>query len=181
MIKIPDTTLLSALGREIPSVDVIPIVCGEYGLMVTGEVLEEISRMPCERIDAARGLMIPPLQSGERYRKIVSYLVSRYTVLHIGELSCIATSLMLSSEGRENYLVLDDKPARNLAEKIHNDDQIVRILGNVPPLKFTGTFGLLIHLKSKGRISKSECAKISDDLRHSTFRLNPGMLDRFIK
>ena len=95
----------------------------------------------------------------------------------MGELSTIVTSILLTSTGINNYLITDDRAARKLIEKIHQDKKLENILGGeMKKIDCTGTIGLLRRLKTLGILSDDTCNTIADDLLNSTFGITPELL-----
>lgn len=60
---------------------------------------------------------------------------------------------------------------------IHKDPFIKMRLGFVPDrVKYTGTVGLICHLKHKGLFDKNDCGLIKEDLMNSGFRVKSDIL-----
>lgn len=114
----------------------------------------------------------------ESYRKLYEMLERRNLWIGRGELSSILCSIFMTHDGIENYLVTDDRKARELIKNIHNDPEVARILGFVPNrVNLTGTIGMIGHIRDLGKISQEVCHKIKIDLKNSTFRANEKLYD----
>jgi predicted nucleic acid-binding protein len=82
---------------------------------------------------------------------------NRYPYLGYGEIEVILWWLKLESSVDKNYCIIDDKKARNIAEK-HN-------------VVFTGTIGLIELLLKKQAINKDKRNELINKLSSSRFRM----------
>lgn len=173
--KVLDNTALSAFRNEIRSVDVLAVLTSEYPVVVTGAVMEE-------SMAKTGGRQIPDvvkIMSSDDVEDAASKLRKRFVGLHIGECTAIAQSVLLTRCGVENYIVTDDRAARNTIERIGESVNVDDIFGfPVGRIKLAGTVGLVIRLYQRGLLSGEECSKIADDLEGSTFRVSKGLLKK---
>lgn len=174
LTKVLDNSVVTALGRDIRSVKLIPLITSGYGITLTSDVIEE-----CR--DYENGALLPLFASAttiddERVRSISSLLKLWRPNLGKGECSAIATSLVLTADGRKNYLVLDDGVARRCAKDAGSLPGVIKILGKRVDLNLTGTVGLVRHLYDKGLISEKDKQSIGYDLETSSFRISDDLL-----
>ena len=87
----------------------------------------------------------------------------RHLNLGNGEISVILASIGLNKTGKKYYAVIDDKQARKVAKQYN--------------VNLTGTFGLLMTLKSKGLIDIKYYNKIREKFKNSGFRINVDELE----
>ncbi|MCG7848353.1 MAG: hypothetical protein MIO93_04140 [ANME-2 cluster archaeon] len=88
----------------------------------------------------------------------IFHFKNRYPYLGNGEIEVILWWLKLDSSVDKNYCIIDDKKARQIAEK-HN-------------VVFTGTIGLIELLLKKQAITKDKRDKLLNKLSSSRFRMN---------
>ncbi|HKM14024.1 MAG TPA: hypothetical protein VJY42_03820 [Candidatus Methanomethylophilaceae archaeon] len=177
MIKIFDNSAVSSTGRDIKSMDVMECIKIEYDVRITIGVVAECnnSKHP-DNSKLLNGLNVIS-HMGDNFDKIVKHLLKKYKRIGRGETESIAASILLASNGIKNYLILDEKFARNVVSKIRNDCEIKKIIGEpIPEIYLSGTIGLINHLKEKGILTKEQTSTIADDLQKSTFRINDELL-----
>ena len=85
----------------------------------------------------------------------------RYFKLGIGEKSIMSLALEYQEQGHECYCVLDDKYARDVAQKLE--------------LNVKGSIGLLVLLKEKGLLKNPN--EVADKIRESPFRISDKVLE----
>ncbi len=175
MKKIIDNSVISAIGKNIRSVELMPILLDRYGVVVPRAVVEE-----CWKYEDGR--LIPLIESTEtaddpRIARISSILKRYYQTLGSGEISCIATALVLTADDVPNYLVLDDRVAKNIAAKVGKLQEIRDVLDVDITLNITGTVGLVLHLNRIDAISDREKQNIGYDLEKGDFRLSKELLN----
>lgn len=171
--KVLDNTALSAFCNEIRSVDVLAVLTSEYPVVITGAVMEEsMAKTGGRPIPDIVGIM-----TSDDVEKAASMLRKRFVRLHIGECTAIAQSVLLTRSGVENYIVTDDRAARETIERIGNSVNVDDVFGfPVGHINLAGTVGLVIRLYQRGLLSGEECSRIADDLEGSTFRLSQRLL-----
>lgn len=93
--------------------------------------------------------------------------IKKFKVRHLnlgnGEISVILTSISLNKKGKKYYAVIDDKQARKVAKQYN--------------VNLTGTFGLLMALKSKGLIDIKYYNMVREKFKNSGFRINVEELE----
>lgn len=171
MIKIFDTTFLSAADHEMVGIDLMPIVCSCYNSIIPKGVYSE-----CESyVDKSIKVFTT---DDERFNSANEYLKRRHEGLGPGERTTMITSLFLTENGIDNYIVTDDLLARRLIEKLHLDLQLVQIFGHsLMPIKSTGTIGIVLRLHDHGLLTNNDLCNIANDLEKSSFRVRPDLLD----
>lgn len=85
----------------------------------------------------------------------------RYFKLGIGEKSIMSLALEYQEQGYECYCVLDDKYARDVAQKLE--------------LNVKGSIGLLLLLKEKGVLENPN--EVANKIRESPFRISDNILE----
>lgn len=85
----------------------------------------------------------------------------RYFKLGIGEKSIMSLAFKYQEQGHEYYCILDDKYARDVAQKLE--------------LNVKGSIGLLLLLKEKGLLENSN--EIVNKIRESPFRISDNILE----
>lgn len=109
MHKLLDNTFITAVQKEITSVDVMPAIVSKYTIITTPEVLKEAGgKMNCD----LSYLKIDVLENSSRCLDAIEYLKNAKRWMGSGEISVIVNSMILSEKGIENYVVTDDKRAR---------------------------------------------------------------------
>ena len=175
MHKVVDNTFLSAARGDIHCMDLLTITDSTYQIVVTPEVLDE-------NFVKHGSLTYAPYEGHmqfEEYKRLYDLLKRRNFWIGKGELSSIVCSIYLTHAGIDNYIVTDDKDARELIQTIHTNPEVSEILGFIPPeLKLAGTIGLICRMRDKGKISKAECALIKRDLKNSTFRASDALFNK---
>lgn len=95
----------------------------------------------------------------------------------MGEISAIAASILLTKDGFDNYVVTDDNVARKSIERLSSDTMFWNTVGLGPvEIKYAGTVGIILKLKSHDMVDPSECKLISIELRDSSFRVPDYLL-----
>lgn len=103
--------------------------------------------------------------------------MKKYNKIGRGETESIAASILLTSNGIKNYLILDEIFARKIVGRIRNDCEIKKIIGeSIPEIHLSGTIGLIKHLGEKGILTKEQTIAIAYDLQKSTFRVTEELL-----
>ena len=174
LMKVLDNSVVTALGRDIRSVNLLPILMSRYEVAMPPAVIDE-----CR--DYEYGALLPLFASATivddaRVQKIASVLKRWRPNLGKGECSAIAASLIMTSEGKRNYLILDDGVARKCAREAGSLPGIVEILGKKVDIKLAGTIGLVLHLHEKGLISDKDKQNVGYDLETSSFRVSNDLL-----
>ncbi len=173
MYKLVDSTFIFAIRNDIKSVNLLPRVCSRYDLITTKEIESESTKtvFPREYIDVRTF-------SSEKYEILKKTIFRKHPQLHMGEISAIAASILLTEGGSNNYIVTDDNVARKSIERLSSDTMFWNTVGLDPvEIKYAGTVGIILKLKSYGMVDLSECKLISIELRDSSFRV-PGHLLR---
>ncbi len=174
MFKILDNTFLAAARGDIVCTDIMGVVESCYNVAITSDV-------KCEN-EVRHGSLKYPIneeyENLDSYKKLYDMLKRRNVWIGKGELSSLLRSIFMTHDGIDNYLVTDDGKAREFIRGVHNDPDVIKILGFVPEeVKVVGTIGLIVHLKEKGRISQEVCHQIRLDLENSTFRASRNLLE----
>ena len=178
MIKTLDSTVLVACDNEITCVNLFEIMTKRYQACIPPEVDAECRSS--QRIDEFKKNISIFSNSPEKMEESCKYLYERHNKkLGLGEASALVASILLTQRGVDNYFVTDDRYAREIAEKIHNDEKMKKILGpNIQKIKYTGTIGLILRLRQHGYITKEMTEKIADELeRGKSFRYTPELLN----
>lgn len=177
MIKVVDTSVISALAGEIPSIDLMDIVGDHYSIVTVSAVIDEcIDSGNPKYINAVMSL--DELSLDEGYHELVDRISKISIRLHSGEINVMAASLCLARNGIENYAVIDDHLARKIFDRIKINPSIVSLMGDsVDNAHITGTIGLVHHLRDRGFITSDESSKIAFDLERSSFRISDDLLD----
>lgn len=177
MIKIFDNSAISSMGKEIISVDLLQIVKSRYEVFTTDAVVIECNNSEDDKlIRSIEGLPIASERDG-KFLKITELIKRIDFRLGPGEIECIASSIMMTQHGIENYVVIDERLARRIVSKLHTNPELTKIVGStVPPINYTGTLGIVIHLRKKGVLSKEKCQNIAYDLESSNFRITDELL-----
>ena len=173
--KVLDSTVITAVAREIRSVDLSPMICGAYEITVTEDVEAEalgcdLSSELLKHAEVVKG-------TDPKYVALSDHLSRRYMLMGAGERSCIAASVMLAANGIENYLVTDDRQARRVIERLHQDTDAETAIGlRMPKIRSTGTVGLISRLRRRGLITDADCTAIKKDLSSGSFRITAEVL-----
>lgn len=175
MHKLFDNTFITAVQMEITTVDVMPAILSRYTALTTSEVAKEANfKTHCDLTSFG----ICTLEDSTECLDTVRYLENSRRWIGAGEISVIVNSMILTKKGIRNYVVTDDKQARRLMDDIHEDPLIEKNIGFVPEkIEYTGTVGLICHLKSKGLFDENDCKLIKNDLIESGFRITPKILE----
>lgn len=178
MIKIFDNSVISSMGREITSVDVLPLVKSEYDIRITNAVITECRNSGNEKLIRSMDGLLLAVEADYMFVSVVNSIKIMHPQLGSGEIESIAASILMTRSGIDNYVVLDDGLARKIVSDLHNDLKLQQIVGtDIPPIKYTGTVGLIKHLRDKGIISREIYQKIAYDLKNSGFRITDSLLD----
>lgn len=178
MIKLLDSSVISSVSREITSFDVLGCLKKQYEVCVTKDVKKECLAANDERIRSAVADVKMIEHSDPRIEQMKKAITKKHAGIGQGETDCIASSILLTLKGVENYLILDDKFARSIASNVHNVSEIKEILGSpIRIMNVTGTIGLISHLRDRGLIHKKEIYKIRADLASSSFRITQELID----
>lgn len=178
MIKIFDNSVISSMGKEIISVDLLQLVKSRYDVFTTDAVVIECNNSKDEKL--IRSVEDLPIASkgDEKFLRIINLIKRIDFRLGSGEAECIASSILTTHLGIENYVVIDERLARKIVSKIHTNPELMKIIGStIPPIKCTGTIGIVKHLYDKGVLSKEERQKIAYDLELSGFRITDELLN----
>ncbi len=174
MKKILDTSAISAMDRNIQCIDLMSILTSKYDVVITPSVIDECrddKDSNPEYIVETINVMDDP-----RLNNISNIILSHYPMLGPGERASMAASLILTAKGIPNYVVLDDKKARTVANNIGNLNEIESILGKKLSLNVTGTIGIVLHFHDNGIISDKIKQDIGFDLEKSDFRISSDLL-----
>lgn len=129
MIKIFDNSAITSMGKEIVSVDLLRLMKSRYDVRVTGAVIAECSNSKDERlIRSIEGLSIAS-KKDEKYIQAMDAVKRISHRLGSGEIESIAASIMLTRLGIDNYVVIDEKYARDVVSKIHKNQEFLKEIG----------------------------------------------------
>lgn len=178
MIKIFDNSVISSMGKEIKSIDVLSFLKSEYDVRITEAVVIECKNSKNEKlIRSIEGIPIA-FKTDEKFVNIKKLIKRINPTLGPGEIETITASILMTYSGIDNYIVLDEYLARKIASDLHNNPDLQKIVNcHVPPIKCTGTIGLIRHLRDKGVLSRETCQKIAFDLEMSDFRATDDLLN----
>jgi predicted nucleic acid-binding protein len=166
------------MGKEIISVNLLQLVKSRYDVLITDAVVIECNNSKDEKlIRSIDGLPIASKRD-EKFLRITDFIKRIDFRLGSGEIECIASSILMTHLGIENYVVIDERLARKIVSKVHTSPELIKIIcSTIPPIKCTGTIGIVKHLYDKGVLSKEECQKIAYDLESSDFRITDELLN----
>lgn len=175
MIKILDTSVISAAGKNIHSLNLLDVISERYGVVVTEAVRQECKnykdRSLLSLIDSF------DIVNDPRVARIAEVILRYRDVLGPGERTAIAASVILTSQGRANFVVLDDSKARKFAQSAGHLPEVAELLGMNVDIKVTGTVGLIKHLFDIGLISEKQKQDVAYDLEMGDFRISRELLD----
>ncbi|MCK9323489.1 MAG: hypothetical protein M0P07_06025 [Candidatus Methanomethylophilaceae archaeon] len=177
MIKIFDNSVITSMGKEVISVDLLQYVKAQYTIFITDAVVTEcMDSNDNSLIDIIQDFHVA-VNKDERFLQLVELIKKIDNRLGPGETETIAASIMLTHLGVENYVVIDEALARKKVSKIHVNSKLTEILGStIPKIKCTGTIGIVKHLRDKGVLPKEICQRIASDLKSSNFRVTDELL-----
>lgn len=178
MIKILDNSVISTMYMDMVSVDLLQILRPLYTVSITDAVIIELSRLGNEELIRSIADLRSTSERDERFMRAKDRIRRIDPRLGDGEVECIAESMMLTRSGIGNYVVLDDLKAREAIDRIRVDPELESVLGApIPPVRYTGTIGLVKHLKDRGILSAETCSGIAFDLEAGGFRVTKELLD----
>lgn len=174
-MKILDTSVISAAGKNIRSIDLIKMASDEYVVAVTKAVKEECG----DYVDGGLTELADSCETVDdpRISAIAEIIRSYRDVLGSGERTVIAASLILTSENVPNYAVLDDRKAREFARNAGSIPEVKSALKGEFRINVTGTVGLVKHLCDRGIMTKKQSQDVAFDLEMGDFRISRELLD----
>lgn len=90
-------------------------------------------------------------------------LKNRYPMLGAGELSILMLGLVYQKQNKDYVCIIDDKKARNIAEKLN--------------LNIMGSLKLILEIKNNKIFNQSQIKQIISHIQKSPFRITDGLLD----
>ncbi len=178
MRKILDNSAVSSMGKEITCIDMLGLVKSHYDVVLAGAVFRECKNLRNECLYESVKDLPQAMEKDEKFTALVNAIQSINFRLGPGEIESIASSILMTLAGIENYVVIDESLARSIVKDIHLNPQIEAIVGcKIPPIQCTGTIGIIKHMKDKGLIPPETSRKIAYDLEISNFRVTPELLD----
>lgn len=178
MKKIMDNSAISSMGIEIVCTNMLDTVSSQYDVLVTNAVLKECQKLGNSSLLNRVNKFNIAVQENDLFTSLVEAIKSINFRLGPGEIHTIAASLILTKNGIDNYVVIDESLARKIVKNIHLNPTIIKLMGNnLVPVKCTGTIGIIAHLRDKGIISKDLAHKIAYDLEISNFRVTDDLLN----
>ncbi len=178
MKKILDNSAVSSLGKEITCVDVLELVKTHYDVVLAGAVFRECKNLGNVPLYESVKDLPEAVERDKKFTALVNAIQSINFRLGPGEIESIASSILMTQAGVENYVVIDESLARSIVRGLHLNPRIEAIVGcKIPPIQCTGTIGIIRHMRDKGLISPEISQKIAYDLEISNFRVTPELLD----
>lgn len=164
-MKLMDTSSLILFLEFISEYEIL-IKLSETGevMIITAEVEEEYNKKKDSSIHNSRYNLNKLLENKiivKESCKINKMLERRYFKLGLGEKSIISLALEYQEQGCECYCVLDDRYARDVAQKLG--------------LNVKGSIGLLLLLKEKGLLENEDI--IVNIIKESPFRVSKQILE----
>ena len=179
--KIIDNTFISAIIKEIKSVDLLSKCLVKYDLITSLEVYKETK----EGFDSHtihkfyEKIKTVKIDNKDFYFSLMEYLKKRYPYLHKGEISTFLIALLnYELKNKNYYYVTDDGGMRKAVSKILKDKMFINLLKTeIIKFNLTGTIGLIKRLYDHKILSDDELSIIIDDLRNSTFYITEDLID----
>ncbi|MDD4211611.1 MAG: hypothetical protein PHC46_04430 [Clostridia bacterium] len=179
--KVLDNTVISAGIKEIKAINLIQECAKHYPLSTAKEVYEETkSGFKKEIVEECYKLIqIKDLSNNQDYNSKMSFLQKRFPQLHKGELSSFLVAWLCYSKNKTKCIyITDDNGMKKAIKKIKEDNNIFgewkKLFGlHESELDYTGTIGVICHLKQKGLLTQEQIEGIVKDLTspNSTFRI----------
>lgn len=178
MKKVLDNSAVSSLGKEITCIDMLQLVKSQYDIVLADAVFRECRNLGNEYLYSSIKNLPLAVERNDIFISLTDIIQSIDYRLGPGEIESIAASILLTQSGIDNYVVIDERLARSIVERIHLNPRIKTVVGSdIVPIKCTGTIGIVKHLLDKGVISKEIAQKIAYDLEISNFRVSKDLLD----